>query len=164
MKGARRLIGRDRPSIVVEASAPHLARAGHSVAALYDELSSQDYAMYEIQRSGRLRELDCRPNEEGSRNWLCLHRSTREQLVARSRRSLMLAALMPMVPGLNPLTHPRFRKPLATPSRPESATRGAHVGRPRPSGSPAASLKPRLRLQAATMYWRRRQSCNRGRR
>jgi hypothetical protein len=109
IRGGRGLLERYRPAIVVEASAPHLARAGHSIAALLEELRSRSYTAYEIQRTGWLKEMDRAPAEEGSRNWLCLHESTRKRLEPRSRRTLILAALMPMIPGVNPLTRPRVR-------------------------------------------------------
>lgn len=109
IKGGDRLLERDRPAIAIEASAPHLARAGHSIATLFDELRSRRYRVYEIHRTGRLRELHRPPAEEGSRNWLCLHQSTAGKLAARVQRTLVLAALTPMIPGLNPLTRPRVR-------------------------------------------------------
>lgn len=106
LRGARRLIERDRPALVLEASSFHQDRAGTSLAALHEELISVGYRVFEIRRLS-LAEVD-EVELRGHRNWCCLHGSAVEA-VPRITRLLRRAALLPCIPALNPMTRRAHR-------------------------------------------------------
>jgi FkbM family methyltransferase len=108
LRGARRLIERDRPPLVLEASSFHQERAGTSVAALHEELISLGYRVFEIRRLS-LAEVD-EVAVAGHRNWCCLQDSDLDA-VPRITGLLRRGALLPCIPALNPMTRRAHRDP-----------------------------------------------------
>jgi FkbM family methyltransferase len=99
LRGGGRLLSRDTPHLVLEASERHLSRAGTSIAALRDDLTARGYDVHRISRWG----LQPAGAQRTAGNWLCVHRSRRNAAGA-ARRSLLRAGVSPCVRGLNPLT------------------------------------------------------------
>jgi FkbM family methyltransferase len=103
LRGGREALAASRPALVLEASNPHLRRAGLSgVEELHGELLDLRYRSYEIGRLG-LNEID--PGAAGSRyshNWLCVP-GDQTELRVRVERSLRHCGLMPFLFGLNPM-------------------------------------------------------------
>jgi FkbM family methyltransferase len=103
LRGARRVLEAERPALVLEASHPHLRRAGLTgVADLQHELASLRYRAFEIGRLD-LREIDTRTvDAEYSRNWLCLPQE-RMELLSPVRRAIRRCGLTPCIMHLNPM-------------------------------------------------------------
>lgn len=104
LAGARQTLEAERPALVLEASHPHLRRAGfNGVEDLQRELVDQRYRIFEIGRL-ELSEVSVRTTDEQySENWLCLPEE-RSELLGAARRSLRRCGLMPCIMGLNPMT------------------------------------------------------------
>jgi len=104
LRGARRVLEADRPALVLEASQPHLRRAGlKGVEDLHSELAGLRYRAFEI---GRLDLMEVNPraaSSQYSHNWLCLPEE-RTELLGLVRSSLRLCGLMPCIMRLNPMT------------------------------------------------------------
>jgi FkbM family methyltransferase len=101
LRGGKRTIDAQRPPLVLEASIPHLSRAGHGLEDLGHELASLRYRPFAIGR------LDLAAIHEShthplSRNWLCLPEE-RLDLLRRARRYLRRCGLAPCTLGLNPM-------------------------------------------------------------
>jgi FkbM family methyltransferase len=104
LQGARRVLEANRPTLVLEASHPHLRRAGlKGVEDLHRELVGLRYRTFEIGRLDLI-EVDTRTaGPEYSHNWLCLPEE-RIELLDPARRSLRRCGLMPCIMRLNPMT------------------------------------------------------------
>jgi FkbM family methyltransferase len=108
LRGARRALEADRPSLVLEASNPHLRRAGLSgVEDLGGAHADLRYRAFEI---GRLDLIEVNTSAmsrqyspQYSQNWLCLPEE-RVELLDLARGSLRRCGLMPGVMRLNPMT------------------------------------------------------------
>jgi FkbM family methyltransferase len=101
LKGGRKLISRDKPHIVLEASPKLLLRAGSSIFELLTEISNLDYVAHRIGRVRLKRILSS--NKIQKSNWLCVHESMRD-IPRLANKYLMLCGLLPCVAGINPLT------------------------------------------------------------
>jgi FkbM family methyltransferase len=107
LRGGHRVIEANRPSLVLEASNPHLRRAGLSgVEDLHSELAGLRYRAFEIGRLDLI-EVDTSAasgqySPRYSQNWLCLP-DERIELLDLARRSLRRCGLMPCVMRLNPM-------------------------------------------------------------
>jgi FkbM family methyltransferase len=100
LRGARTLIARHRPPIVLESEPRWLARAGSSPKALISELQALSYIPYKM---GRFGVSPIGPADlQRPQNWLCLHASQSKK-VALASRYILRCALMPCLPGWNPL-------------------------------------------------------------
>jgi FkbM family methyltransferase len=107
LRGARTLLRRDRPPLVLEASPLHLERSGSGVEELHEELVNLEYRVFEIGALS-LAEVQTADASRGHRNWCCLHEADLDVL-PKIRRLLWTSAFLPCVPGLNPLS----RRPVA---------------------------------------------------
>jgi FkbM family methyltransferase len=99
LRGAKEVLRRDRPVVVLEASPQLLKRNGWTLGDLAGELKGAGYEFWAIGRFG------LQPAELGTRhagNWLCLPEERRE-LAHEIQRMLRRAALLPMAAGVNPL-------------------------------------------------------------
>jgi FkbM family methyltransferase len=98
LRGARKLIARDRPPLVIEVAPRHLERAGSSFHELAGKLHHLGYVPFTI-TSRRL----APPQALATTNWLCL---PRERLAERRavERLLLRSALTPAIRGLHPLS------------------------------------------------------------
>lgn len=102
LSGARELIKRDAPVIVIEASEATLKSSGASLEMLWAEISEFDYEIYEIDRLGLLALTSfTRSRSEG--NWFCVQRKQRS-LCKRVSSRILLCGILPFIPYLNPLT------------------------------------------------------------
>jgi len=107
LRGAKNLLKRDKPFIILEAARKHLARNGMTPLDLYTILESYGYRNYHISRFGiskiNLKEIipHC--------NWLCV---PTENLEAEriADRKIKICGILPFLPGLNPISNIRFRK------------------------------------------------------
>jgi FkbM family methyltransferase len=104
--GATTWLEHRRTPLVVEASPPHLARAGTTISHLYEKIASFDYQISEIGRLSLLRVDPADPMPTATWNWLCLPSERRSEAV-RVERILRRSGLSPCVPIVNPLTSPR---------------------------------------------------------
>lgn len=100
LRGGRNYLASHKPPLVLEASPKLLARAGDSLSDLRQSLLDLGYGVFEISRFG-LKPAEV-AGQRGSRNWLCLS-GDRERLAAKVRGSILQSALLPCLPGLNPL-------------------------------------------------------------
>lgn len=100
LRGGKEFIERWRPVIVLEANDKLLRRSGFSMEVLYHELQAMDYTLHTVTRFGLRRVLSPDPALGG--NWLCVP-SEMKALAARAKRAILLAGLMPCLPGLNPM-------------------------------------------------------------
>ncbi|MDQ6835053.1 MAG: FkbM family methyltransferase [Actinomycetota bacterium] len=107
LRGGRRVLGAERPALLLEASQPHQRRAGFDIAELYNELRALGYTAYVINKLSLKKVENPRAGATHS-NWLCLPQDSL-QLIGRVQRYVRRCALMPCVLGLNPLTQPRRR-------------------------------------------------------
>jgi FkbM family methyltransferase len=114
LRGARELVRRDQPVVIVEAQDHHLRRNGFSVAALAGEFQAHDYQIYELSRLGLVkvshdghrevsgrRKLFDTPGGWG-RNWLALPAGLADQ-AGSVHRHLVRCGLAPCIRGLNAL-------------------------------------------------------------
>jgi FkbM family methyltransferase len=100
LRGGVNYLSAFRPHLVLEAAPKLLRRAGYELHDLRKILEDLGYVVYEITRFG-LKPAD--PGEQRStRNWLCLGKD-QNALVNKARQSILRAAWMPCLPGLNPL-------------------------------------------------------------
>jgi hypothetical protein len=104
LRGARLVLEAHRPAPVLEASQPHLRRAGlQGVEDLHRELVGLHYRPFEIGRLD-LNVVDPRTADaKYSRNWLCLP-DDRADLLGPARSSLRRCGLMPCILRMNPMT------------------------------------------------------------
>jgi FkbM family methyltransferase len=104
LRGARNVLAADRPALVLEASHPHLRRAGlNGVEDLQRELESIGYRIFEIGRLD-LEEVNVGALDRNySHNWFCLPQE-RMELAGQVRRSIQRCGLAPCIAHLNPMT------------------------------------------------------------
>jgi FkbM family methyltransferase len=89
-----------RPHLVLEAAPKLLRRAGYELKDLLQTLEDFEYVVYEITRFGI---KPAAPDEQcRTRNWLCLGKD-QQALANKVRLSILRSALLPCLPGLNPL-------------------------------------------------------------
>ena len=116
LKGGRELIERDRPVLIVEALPPHSNRYGRwTLDDLAAEVRGHRYAIWRIGRTG-LDPIDpeatgddaLRPTAKARAhlNWLCLPQESADE-ARRIDHHLRRAAVLPCLPGLNPLRRRR---------------------------------------------------------
>jgi FkbM family methyltransferase len=103
LRGGRRFMARHRPALIAEASPPHLARAGATIEALHSAIRDLDYEIWEITRLSLLPVRPPHLEPRATWNWLCLPVERRDQHRA-VMRSLRGCALLPCIPGINPLS------------------------------------------------------------
>ncbi len=104
LRGGDRYLRAFRPHLVLEASPRLLQRAGCELSDLHRTLDDLEYAVYEITRFG-LKPVEPAGQSKWrktTRNWLCLGKD-RSALAGRIRRNILRSALLPCLPGLNPL-------------------------------------------------------------
>jgi FkbM family methyltransferase len=106
LRGAAQVIAREQPDIVLEAEAQHLRRVGFSLELLYDQIRELGYRAFLVSKLG-LRPLADRTTLI-SGNWLCLHES-QAFAARRASKAVLECALLPCLPGINPLTRLRHR-------------------------------------------------------
>ena len=104
LRGARHVLEANRPALVLEASHPHLRRAGlKGVEDLQDELVGLRYRAFEIGRLDLIEVNSSAASSQYSHNWLCLPEE-RMELLGLARSSLRLCGLTPCIMHLNPMT------------------------------------------------------------
>jgi FkbM family methyltransferase len=103
LRGGKEYIKLSHPTIVLEASAKLLRRAGSSLDILYEEMEGLGYSPYQISRLG-LRKVDSN-NMRSFGNWVCVYSNENENsTVSKIRRFILFGGILPCIPGLNPLT------------------------------------------------------------
>ena len=100
LRGARRMLGRARPVIAIEACGRHLQRAGASLEELHVELLRQGYLVRAIRRWG-LRPPDLGAAAEPG-NWVAVPEE-RKALLGRLSLHLKCCGALPPWRGVNPL-------------------------------------------------------------
>jgi len=98
LRGAKKLIARDRPPLVIEVAPRHLERAGSSFHELAGKLHHLGYTPFTI-TSRRL----APPSALATTNWLCLPRERAGDRRA-VERVLRRSAFTPAIRGLHPLS------------------------------------------------------------
>lgn len=101
LRGASRLIHRDHPAMILEASSKHLHRYHLAPVDLFIELTGLGYRVYAINRFG-LQAITQSPAHSKS-NWLCLHQN-RLEVLPSIRCSMLACGLLPCLPGIHPFT------------------------------------------------------------
>lgn len=100
LRGGASYLREFRPHLVLEASPKLLRRSGYELHDLRKTLEELGYDVFEITRFGL---KPASPGaQRGTRNWLCLGKN-QNALFNKARRSLVRAAWLPCLPGLNPL-------------------------------------------------------------
>jgi FkbM family methyltransferase len=105
LRGARDLLSKCDPDMVIEANPTCLKASGSTVKQLRDELVNLGYRVAAIGRLGL--DQPTYTSFAGHQNWLCVRDESRLETVARVIRR---SALTPCLPRINPLTRPRFRR------------------------------------------------------
>ncbi|NUQ48728.1 MAG: FkbM family methyltransferase [Phycisphaerae bacterium] len=101
LRGARQMLTEARPVLILESAPPCLAVHGLKPSDVRDFLREQDYALFDVDRFG----LSTALREDIITNWLALPARPDEQadqLARRIHRRIIRAALLPLIPGLNP--------------------------------------------------------------
>jgi FkbM family methyltransferase len=108
--GAKSLIARDRPFLVLEASPLTLPRAGDTIEKLFMDLQSMKYLIFQIERFG-LRHLQYTEqiSQHVEGNWFCCP-IEKKDLLSKVNRSIVRCGSMPCVRGLNPLVLGRVHR------------------------------------------------------
>lgn len=106
IKGAKALIERHKPAIIVEAERDNQLRAGYSIQKLCDTLREFDYDVYAIDRFGL---SPANPERRKNWNWVAIHSKSDAPLETRRRigRYIRFSGMMPRIAGLNLLDNPR---------------------------------------------------------
>lgn len=101
LRGAREVLRRDMPAVIVEAQERALRQFGVGLADLHAELLEHGYEVFELSRLGlsRAQANDTRR----TRNWVALPLNRLNEAKGLHRH-LMCCGLLPGIPGLNPLT------------------------------------------------------------
>lgn len=108
LRGAFRVLGEARPTVVLEVESASLARAGGSAQEVHALLSDQDYQCWRFTRIG-LRSIEApRPDELG--DWLALPNERRQEELSRIRAALVLGALTRPTSALSPFARARRRR------------------------------------------------------
>ena len=107
LRGAREVILRDRPAIIVEAESRNLDRSGASLADLALELADNGYVIRRIGRLGLT--IPSFAASSAPANWLCVHESD-ARLIPRVASEIRRCGLLPCVAHLNPLGRLRRSK------------------------------------------------------
>jgi len=97
LRGAKEILERHRPVVVVEASPRLLARNGWSPEVLYGELAGFDYRAHEIARFGLSGRADLRAGK--ATNWVCFPEEDEERMKS-VRRALRWCGWAPLRLGL----------------------------------------------------------------
>ena len=103
LQGGRKYVSRHKPIVILEAQKVLLDRLGLSLAALRDELTGLGYELFLIERWGLKRLSPTVPLEQYQGDWLCVPGGGGGAVEA-IRSSLWKCALMPCIPGFNPMT------------------------------------------------------------
>jgi len=102
LRGARKIIEKFHPYIILEMSPVLLKNHGFSSIDIYDFLESCGYTMWSITGWGLSRAKRIQPEVE---NWLCIPGNTTAEAMTVVRKinlSIILAAFLPVIKGLNP--------------------------------------------------------------
>lgn len=102
LRGAARIIAREQPYLVLEASPKLLKRMGASLRALHDQCKAMGYSPYEIRRAGLRRVEVGELDTIHAANWLCVPDQEMDE-VGRIGRVIGRAGVMPCVWGVNPI-------------------------------------------------------------
>ena len=100
LRGASRCLQEDQPVLILEAYESHLNRFGSSLAELHSMLQTNGYVIHQIGKLG-LRQPDVHSDQAS--NWVALP-GARAGEARRIHRRLVACALLPCLPGVNPLT------------------------------------------------------------
>lgn len=103
IRGGKLLIERARPTIILEIEPPLLAQHNLDSTQIYELLSEHGYACYLIDQWG-LTEVNGDDAATKRGNWFCVMRddNDRNRLVSKINKNLRRAALLPLIPGINP--------------------------------------------------------------
>jgi FkbM family methyltransferase len=107
LRGARDIIVRTRPVLVLEASFWHQQRAGSDLRALHAALVDLGYRTFKLGRIG-MSAINGSPGTAMVETWIALP-AGQERLAARIQRLLRRTALTPCIGTLNPLSAPHRR-------------------------------------------------------
>ena len=104
LQGGREYLHRYRPYVIIEALSFHIQGYGFTLHDLYAELVARNYAVFNISRFGlALIQPASKTLPEG--DWCCIP-VERQAAAAGLRRVLRKAAILPVIPGIHPLTLP----------------------------------------------------------
>lgn len=103
LRGARDLINRERPVLILEVSPKHFARHGLSTYDLFDLTREYHYRAYRLRRVGtELIDSTRRVNTERMANWVCLP-DENSSLAQSINRVMYQSYFMPCIRPLNPM-------------------------------------------------------------
>lgn len=102
LHGGKKFIQKYHPILVLEASAKLIRRAGFTLNDLKSQIENLDYVPYKITRLGlrQIEESDLSLHSD----WICIPKTEDELLVKKISRFIKKCALLPCIPGLNPIT------------------------------------------------------------
>jgi FkbM family methyltransferase len=106
LRGAKKLIKRDKPFLIVESARKNLSHYGFSVQDLYDELK-EDYSVFQIARFG-LSKIQWEKNPPHC-NWLCIPKG-QERIFASITKRIKTVGMTPCIPGINPISNWKISK------------------------------------------------------
>lgn len=101
IQGARDLINRDHPFLVLEACPETLERSGDSMDLLFTDLRSLGYLVFAIERFG-LREIKFSWSFKPEGNMFCCP-DHQKRMIDRVQSSILRCGLCPPLPGANPM-------------------------------------------------------------
>lgn len=100
LSGAKQIIEKFRPMLVVEASPKLLARSGSSIEELVNILDKFNYSYWEVSRFGLIPPKKYKQLK--ATNWVCIPQE-QAALKRHIERNILLAGFMPRIKNLNPL-------------------------------------------------------------
>lgn len=102
LRGAKQLVARDKPVIIVEADRDNQAKMGFSLNLLRDEMHDMGYNVYRLNRFG-LDLADPQDPYKHNWNWLSIHKDEPESTRRRIAGLIRRCGMLPPLRGLNPL-------------------------------------------------------------
>jgi len=100
IQGARNLIMKFQPIIVLEVNENYLKKYGQNKGDLLDELESLSYDYFSISRLG-IKPISI--NDKRSNNWICIPKNN-QGIVKKISKTIFLSAVLPFIGKINPLT------------------------------------------------------------
>lgn len=104
LRGAREIILKSQPSLILEASPKLLKRNGYTINNLSSEIADLGYTPFGISRLGLVNLNE--QNQISYSNWVCLPENKMDMFI-RIDRMLKLCGLLPCFPGINPIVQKR---------------------------------------------------------
>lgn len=101
LEGAKQYLREYKPYLIIEASPKHLKRSGASLKHLYDNLISNGYNIYQINRFGLSDINNLFTNN--AKNWFCIINGN-EEIINKINQTILYCTIFPSILGFNPLS------------------------------------------------------------